>query len=148
MKGLEPSTSKDPRKRGRKTGKESMQNLINGYYVGTPVEVKVVISKWERELNANIENEEIQAEEWETIVKDPSNTRGHQTLFRHTIQQYWVMKNILAKAMTTYKEREEPEEDRPIEPSLQDLQKEIQSVQMQLYHNNICINRVKQTSRP
>lgn len=46
--------------------------------------------------------------------------------------------------MTIYKEREEPEEDRPIEPSLKDLQKEIQSVQMQLYHNNLCLNRIEQ----
>lgn len=58
MKGLESSASKDPRKRGREIGKESMQNIINIYYVGTPAEVKDVISKWERELNANIENEE------------------------------------------------------------------------------------------
>jgi len=35
------------------------------------------------------------------------------------------MKNILANAMTTYKEREEPEDDRQAEPSLKDLQKEI-----------------------
>ena len=40
------------------------------------------------------------------------------------------MKSILAKSMNTYKEREEPEEDRQEEPSLKDLQKDIQSVQM------------------
>lgn len=54
------------------------------------------------------------------------------------------MKNILAKAMTTYKEREEPEEDRRAEPSLMDLQKEIKSVQIQLYHSNLYLNRVEQ----
>ena len=103
---------------------ESHQRLL----CRTPPKVKAIISEWERELNSNIENEEIQAKEWDTIVKGPGNTRGCQTLFRQTIQQYWVMKNILAKAMTTYKEREELEEDRPTKPSLKDLQKEIQSV--------------------
>ena len=78
MKGLASSARKDARKRG----KESMQNIINAYYVGTPTEVKVVISEWERELNANIENEEIWVEKWDTIVTDPSNTRRRQTLFR------------------------------------------------------------------
>lgn len=65
-----------------------MQNLINAYYVGTQAKVKVVISEWEKELNANIETEEIQVEEWETIIKDLGNTRGRQKLFRQTIQQY------------------------------------------------------------
>jgi len=64
------------------------------------------------------------------MVEDPENTIGHQTLFHQTIQQHWVMKNILARAMTTYKEREEPEEDRPAEPSMKDLQREIQSIQL------------------
>ena len=54
------------------------------------------------------------------------------------------MKNILAKAMTTYKEIEEPEEDRQVEPSLKDLQKEIQSIQMKQYHNNLCLKRIEQ----
>lgn len=85
MKGLELTTSKGSRKRGRKIGKESMQKLINAYYIGILAEVKAVTSEWERELNANIENEEIQAEEWETIVKGLGNTKGHQTLFRTTI---------------------------------------------------------------
>jgi len=35
MKGLEPSARKPLRKRGRKIGQKSMQNLINSYYVGT-----------------------------------------------------------------------------------------------------------------
>lgn len=63
MKALEPASSKGPSKRGRKIGKESMQNLINRYYVGTSTEVKDVISEWERVLNTNIGNQEIEVEE-------------------------------------------------------------------------------------
>lgn len=64
MKGLEPTSSRGLSKRGRKYWKESMQNLINAYVVGTPPEVKEVISEWERELNNNIPNQEIEAEDW------------------------------------------------------------------------------------
>lgn len=38
-KGLEENSSRGPSKRGRKTVKENMQNLINAYVVGTPPEV-------------------------------------------------------------------------------------------------------------
>lgn len=111
-----------------------MQNLINAYYVGTPTEVKAVIVEWEGELNGNIENEETLIAYWEPIIQDPGHNKGRQTLFRQTIKQYWVMNNLLAKAMITYKDKEELEVDKQEEPSLKDLQKEIQSVQMQQYH--------------
>jgi len=35
------------------------------------------------------------------------------------------MKKVLTREVTTYKGREEEEEDRPTKPSLKDLQKEI-----------------------
>lgn len=108
-----------------------MQKLMHAYCVGTPTEVKAVIASWEVELNANVVNEEIPKSVWEHVVQDLRHTRRRQTLFRPTIQLYWVMKNILAKAMTTYKDIEEAEEDKHEELSLKDIQKEIQSVQMQ-----------------
>lgn len=121
-----------------------MQTLINTYMVGNPPEVKAQISKWERELNDSITNQEIEVEEWKNMVKDPGNNRGCYMLFRQTIQQYWVMKNILAQAMTFYKKREEQEEARPMEPSMKDLHKEISIVQIQLYLNNLVVNRIEQ----
>lgn len=120
-----------------------MQNLINGYYVGTPAEVKVVIATWEGELNSNVENEEILIAYWEPIIQDPSHTQGHQTLFRHTIQQYWVTQNLLDSAMIIYNDRKEPEGGRQEEPWLKDLQKEIYSVQGQQYHQNLCLKRME-----
>lgn len=47
--------------------------------------------------------------------------------------------------MTTYKEREELEENRPAKPSMKDLQREIQSVQLHMYHNNLKVNRIEQS---
>lgn len=45
--------------------------------------------------------------------------------------------------MTTYKEREEIKEDRPVEPCMKDLRREIQSIQLQWYHNNLMVNRIE-----
>jgi len=53
------------------------------------------------------------------------------------------MKNLLAKAMITYREREEPKRDRQEEPSLKHIQKEIQLLQLQQYHQNLCFKRME-----
>jgi len=77
----EAFTSRPPRKRGKQTGEESMQNLMHAHHVGTPTEVKVVIASWEAKLNPNMVNEEIPTIDWEHIIQDPRHTRRHQTLF-------------------------------------------------------------------
>lgn len=82
-------------------------------------------------------------EEWEPFLIDPGHTRGLQTLFRQAIQQYWVMKNLLAKAMTTYGDKEEPLQSHNEEPSLKDVQKEIQVVQVQQYHQNLHFRKIE-----
>jgi len=53
------------------------------------------------------------------------------------------MKNLLARAMTTYKDKEEPEKARQEEPSLKDIQKEIQGMHVQQYHQNLCFRRME-----
>lgn len=120
-----------------------MQNLMHAYHVGTPIEVKAAIASWEAKLNTKVVNDEIPETNWEHIIQDPGHTHGPQTLFRQTIQLYWVMKKLLAKAMTTYKDREEPEEDKQEELKLKYMQKEIQSVQMQQYHHNLNLKKVE-----
>lgn len=98
------SSSREQCKRGRKTGWEHMKTLIDAYMATNPPEVRAQITGWERELNDNMTNQDIPMEEWEDMVQDPSNTRSRHTLFRQTIQQYWVMKNVVARAMTLNKE--------------------------------------------
>jgi len=120
-KGGEENSNRGLNKRGRRTRKEHMQTLINTYMAGNPPEVRAQIAEWERELNDNITNQDIETEEWEIMVKDLGNTRGRHMLFWQTIQQYWVMKNIVAQAMTLYKEEEVQEEARTTEPSMKDL---------------------------
>lgn len=65
-----------------------MQTLTNTYMVGNPLKITAQITEWEREHNDNITNQDIETEEWETMVKDPGNIRGRHMLFCQTIQQY------------------------------------------------------------
>jgi len=75
-KGGKATSNRGPNKRGRRTGKEHMQTLINTYMDGNFLEVRAQIVEWERELNGSITNYDIETEEWETMVKDPRNIRG------------------------------------------------------------------------
>ena len=90
------SSSREQSKRGRKTRREHMKTLTDVYMAGNPSEVRAQIASWERELHDNIKNQGIPMEEWEDMVQDPGNTHRRHTPFRQTIQQYWVMKNVVA----------------------------------------------------
>lgn len=52
-----------------------------------------------------MEEEAIQAqldsemEDWEFLLPDSGNTRSRMTLFKQAIHVYWVMKQLLAKAL-------------------------------------------------
>ena len=68
-----------PSKRGRKSSKEVMENLFDGYYTGIPLQVRVLISGWERDCNTKEEGE-IQEEIME-FLKNPGNMRSILSLF-------------------------------------------------------------------
>lgn len=38
-------------------------------------------------------------EDWEFLLYDPGNTRGMMSLFKQSLHIYWVMKQLLAKAL-------------------------------------------------
>ena len=73
-----------------------MQNLLHAYHVGTPKQVKEVITSWEVDLNSNVENEELPVAEWEPLLSDLGHTRGRQTLFNlpKGNQVCWPLINI------------------------------------------------------
>lgn len=98
-------SNKEQRKRGRKPGNEHMKTLIDAYMAGNLPDIRAQITGWERELNDSIKNQDIPMEEWESMVPDPGNSRGRHSLFRQTIQQYWVMKNVVERAMTLNREQ-------------------------------------------
>jgi len=109
-------------KRGRKTEEEGMQNLMHAYHGGTPTQVKVIISTWEAVLNAKEATKPLPTKEWDPLVIDLGHIRGRQTLFKQIIQPYWVMKNLLSRAMTTHRDAEEPMQARQEDASLKYIQ--------------------------
>lgn len=137
------STSETQWKRGRKTREENMQNLMHAYHRGTPAQGKSIISTWEAELNIKAATKLLPTEEWDSMLIDLTHNRGRQTLFRQKVQLYWVMTNLLARAMTTNRDLEEPSQARQEGPSLKDIQREIQVVQVQQYNQNVRFGRVE-----
>ena len=109
----------DPSKRGRKTKKKIMENLLEAYSVGNPPQIRNVIQGWERESNSNEEDIEVQEENMD-FVFDPGNTRGRVSLFHQSIHTYWTLKCVLAKALQSL----QPSESRPeVIPILHEIKK-------------------------
>jgi len=85
------------------------------------------------------------------MVQDTGNTHRWHTLFRKTFQQYWVMKNVMAHAMTLNKEQvenkgqEAQEDNKGKEPYRADLLKEIAEIQIKKYRNNLALGRIEQS---
>ena len=87
-----------PKKRGRKTNQEHLENLVANYIMGNSSIVRQEIRGWERDIQTDLEDNETEAEILEFIM-DPGNTRGRLTLFNQTIHTCWIVKCLLAKAM-------------------------------------------------
>lgn len=47
--------------------------------------------------------------EWEEMLQDLGTTNGWKSLYHRTLQQYWIMKHIVARAMTLHQEHMEGE---------------------------------------
>lgn len=130
-------------------GQEHMNTFINAYVARNTPKVRAQIAGWERELNDSITNQDIPTKEREDMVQDPRNTCGHHTLFRQMIQQYWVMKNVMDRAMTLKKEQvvnkgqEAQEETKVKEPSRVDPIREVATIQIQTYQNNQALSRIE-----
>lgn len=142
-------SSKDQRKRGRKSGSEHMKTLIDAYMVGNQPNIRAQIVGWERALNDNVKNQDIPIEEWESMVSDPGNSRVRHSLFRKTIQHYWVMKYVVAWAITLNREKttggkiEAKENTKEKDPVRVELLREIATIQIQTYRNNLALRRIE-----
>jgi len=91
-------------------------------------------------LNLQVELEP-SAEDWGELIMDPGYTHGHLTLFRQFIHLYWLMKCIVAKAMSTTTNTMTQSEAKL---GLRDIQNELQFNQLQLQNQNThlsCIER-------
>ena len=90
-----------PKKRGRKTNQEHLENLVSNYIMGNSSPVCHQIRGWERDLQIEPEDNEVEAEILD-FIQDPGNTRGRLTLLNQTIHTYWLVKCFLAKAMQIF----------------------------------------------
>jgi len=87
-----------------------MKSIIDSYMAGNPPEIREQIAGWERELNSISKNQEVPREEWERMVLDPGNAWSHNSFFNKTLQQYWIMKHVVARAMNLNHDVREEEE--------------------------------------
>lgn len=82
------------------------------------------------------------------MLQDSGTTNGQQSLFNRTLQQYWIMKHIVARAMTLHQEHMEGEvlnrQERNKEPDLVrgEIMKELVTIQLQTYRNNLALGRI------
>lgn len=60
--------------------------------------VRKVMQRLEEEALQDQSDEEI--EDWTFLLHDPGHTRGRMSLFKQSLHIYWVMKGIMAKALT------------------------------------------------
>ena len=85
-------------KRERKTKEEVLLNLSTTYSLGNSSHVKQQIHGWEREIQQNEEDSDVEAEILD-FVTNPGNNRGRLSLFNQTVHTYWIAKFLIAKTM-------------------------------------------------
>jgi len=78
---------------------------------GIPPEIREQINGCEWELRSISSNKEIPRGEWEDLVPGPGNTTTRNSLFNKSIQHYWIMKHVVARAMEMNQEDWEEEEE-------------------------------------
>lgn len=92
-------------KRGRKTNKETLENLADVYETGNLIHIRKAIHGWEKQTQSDDEDLEEQEAKMDFIL-DPGSTRGRVSLFQQSVKTYWKMKCVLAKAMANMEVKE------------------------------------------
>lgn len=81
----------------RKTLQRRIQLVEQAYSENTNANIRKIIQQLEEKATQGQSDSEM--EDWEYLLPDPGNTRGHMTLYKQALHVYWVMKRLLAKAM-------------------------------------------------
>ena len=85
------------------------------------------------------------------MVQDLGTTNGRQSLYTRTLQKYWIMKHILARAMTLHQEKMEgevvnqQERNKELEHDRREIMKELATIEIQTYRNNLALGHIEQT---
>ena len=93
-------------KRGRKTNKQTLENLADVYEAGNLIHIRKAIHGWERQTDSDDEDLKEQEAKMDFIL-DPGSIRGRVSLFQQSVKTYWKMKCVLAKAMANMEVKEE-----------------------------------------
>lgn len=112
-------------KRGRRSIEQVTQEAERAYVKGTNEDIRRIIDALENRVLEEPSNLEL--EEWNTLLPDPGNTRGHLTLYKQALHMYWVMKHLLARAM-----EQVAIEMTEIVQSLSDMKKEMTNLQFMI----------------
>ena len=86
-KKLQPPQAVGPSKRGRKSNKQTLENISNIYDTGTPMHICKTIQGWERETDDEDDDLKDQEERMD-FISDLGNTRGIVSLFQQSIKIY------------------------------------------------------------
>ena len=98
-----------------------------------------------RRIIQQLEEEAIQAqsgsemEDWEYLLPDPRNTRGHMSLYKQALHVYWVMKRLLAKAM-----EQVAMEMAELAQGIPNLKKEMNNLQITLLMQDSKLDEIQQ----
>lgn len=75
----------------------AVNEAARAYKEGTNVDIHKLIQEMEGSIME--EDSEPEMEEWRDLVLDLGKTRGMLSLFKQTLQVYWIMKRLLARAL-------------------------------------------------
>ena len=78
-------------------------------------------------------------EDWEYLLPDPGNTRGHMSLYKQALHVYWVMKRLLAKAM-----EQVAMEMGELAQGIPNLKKEMNNIQITLMMQDGKLDEIQQ----
>jgi len=84
-------------RRGWKTMKHMVQEVEKAYNEGTDANIHMLIQ--ELETKAMREDSEPEMEDWGNLIPDPGNTGGRLSLYKQALHVYWVVKQLMEKAM-------------------------------------------------
>lgn len=79
--GNGPSSDWQLRRSGHKNDTQIIREADQAYHIGTPAQVKQLISTWEVELNQQVEVE-VHIEAWHDLDPNPGHTRGRTTQYK------------------------------------------------------------------
>ena len=143
-KGKQVQQDPEPKKRGRKSSQEHLENLVVNYILGNSSPTRMQIHGWERELQTDMEDTEAETDILD-FIHDPGNTRGRLSLFNQTIHTYWLVKCLLAKAIQSAHPPEfkvQPKTESFLKDLLEKIESHLQHIKITQYQVTDRIQRM------